>query len=128
MRIPEVRFPQIVLFESDRKLISLLAPLASRNGWLLREPRRIEAASELLANGGPNVLIVRCGRDLDREITLLDRTTRTSPATCSIVIIERDYQRLVSLAWDLGARFVITPDQAREYLTELLELQLRVEG
>src|SRR5262249_21283746 len=93
-------------------------------GWLLREPRRVESALRLLGRGA-GVLLIRTGRDLDRELALLDQATDRFPEAAVVLITDGDHPRLPALGWDLGAACVLTADQAREQLVELVEALMR---
>jgi hypothetical protein len=68
----------------------------------------------LLARGGPTVLLLRVGRDLEREFGLLERAAWLHPAAAVVVVGDSDHAVIAGLAWDLGARVVLipAPDQA----------------
>jgi DNA-binding NarL/FixJ family response regulator len=123
-----MRFPQLLVFESDGRLAACLRGPAAERGWSLREPRRLDSALRLLERGGPNLLLIRAGRDLEREFALLDRATERFPDSAVVLIADGDHPRLIGLAWDLGATYVLTADQARERLVELAESLLRGEA
>jgi hypothetical protein len=121
-----MRFPQLLVFEGDGRLAALLRPLVEANAWSLREPRRIESCLKLLARGlgGPSVLLIRAGRDLEREFTLLDRARQQFPDAAIVLVTDSEHSRLVGLAWDLGATYVLATSsvsQMRERLLELVE-------
>jgi hypothetical protein len=116
-----VRYPQLIVHEADGRLAAILRPVAARHGWALREPRRLGAVLTLLERGGPNALLIRAGRDLEREFTLLDRVTELFPDAAAVVVVDAAHPRLVGLAWDLGAACVMTAEQPRERLVELVE-------
>jgi hypothetical protein len=115
-----MRHPQVVVYEADGRLAALLRPLAQERRWALREPRRAETVLEHLSGGGPAVLVLRVGRDLEREMILLERAAWLYPAARAVVVAEVEQARLVGLAWDLGASFVLAPPQPRERLAELV--------
>jgi hypothetical protein len=118
-----MRFPQLIVFEADGRLAAALRPLAAGRSWALREPRRVESALRLLGRGGPNVLLVRAGRDLEREMGLVERASRLAGAAV-VVVADAGHPRLAGLAWDLGATYVLAPEQARQRLVELVEALL----
>lgn len=126
--LPAVRYPQLLVYEGDGRLAALLRPLASAEGWSLREPGRADTCLRLLGRGGSNLLVLRTGRDLDRELTLLDQVRGRFPDTAVVVVTDADHARLVGLAWDLGAAYVLGQDQAREQLTGLAAGLLRQGG
>lgn len=115
-----MRHPQLVICEGDGRLAARLRPLVEGRGWSLREPARAATCLRLLARGGPNVLLLRTGRDLERELSLLDEVTRRFPETRTVVVTETDHARLFGLAWELGAAYVLTAAAARERLGELV--------
>ncbi len=115
-----MKHPQVVVYEADGRLATLLRPLLEERRWALRQPRRAEKVMEHLREGGPAVLVLRVGRDLEREMTLLERTTWLHPQSRTIVVTEVEHPRLAGLAWDLGASFVLAPPQPRERLPELV--------
>ena len=74
----------------------------------------------LLPQGGDSVLVLRVGRDVVREMTLLEQTAWLFPETAVVVVCDADNPALVDLAWDLGARFVLHPPQIRELLPDIV--------
>ena len=74
-----MHMPQIVVYEPDGRLKLRLEELAERRRWALREARRPETCLRLLGRGGPAVLIVKAGRDLERELALLERAVWLRP-------------------------------------------------
>lgn len=115
-----MRYPQLLVVETDGRLAAALRPLADQRSWSLREPRRLGSVLRLLGRGGPNVLLIRAGRDLERELTLLDQARRDHPEARIVVVCDGDHGRLVGLAWDLGATCVLTPEQSRTRLAEVV--------
>ena len=123
-----MRIARLIVFESDGRLAAALRPLAADRGWSLREPRRQETVLRLLERGGPNLLLIRVGRDLEREFTLLARVTERHPEASVVLLCDSDHPRLLGLGWDLGATYVLTAEQARARLVELVEGLLRAEA
>jgi DNA-binding response OmpR family regulator len=111
-----MRHPRVIVFESDGRLAALLRPLAQPNGWALREPRRPEECLELVRQGGPAVVVLRIGRDLEQEFGLLDSLRWSQPSVAAVVVADAEHARLVPLAWDLGAAHVHLTASARENL------------
>lgn len=120
-----MRYPQLIVFEADSRLAAALGPAAAEHGWALRQPRRLDGALGLLRRGGPNALVIRAGRDLEREFTLLDHAAEQFPDASLVVVLDHEHPRLAGLAWDLGAVCVLTADQSRARLVELVESLLR---
>jgi DNA-binding NtrC family response regulator len=115
-----VRSPQIVVFEKDGRLRLLLEKTAEERRWALRESRQVEPCLRLLAEGEPSVLVIKAGRDLERELSLLERAAWAFPAVATVLVGDGGQAALVGLAWDLGAAFVLTPPQPREQLPEIV--------
>jgi DNA-binding NtrC family response regulator len=115
-----MRYPQILVYEKDTHLADALRPLAQARQWTLREPRRPDACIRLLRRGGPGVLVVRFGRDVEGEMELLEEVSRLAPDTQTIVVDETDNALLAGLAWDLGATCVLTPPHPGERLPEVV--------
>jgi DNA-binding NarL/FixJ family response regulator len=115
-----MRYPQLLVYESDGRLAERLRALARDRRWSLREPRRPEACVRLLRHGGPNVLVLKLGRNLESEMALLQQVSTNFPETASIVVADTDKPALTGLAWDLGARYVLVPAQPHERLIEVV--------
>ena len=73
-----MRCPQVLVYESDGRLASLLRELIEAEKWSLHELRR-PGAGVSLRRGGPSVLVLRSGRDVEREMALLDQVAGRSP-------------------------------------------------
>ena len=115
-----MKHPQVLVCESDGRLAALLRETAERHRWMLREPRQLGACLRLLRRGGPSVLVLKVGRDLEHDLSLLERVTWLRPDTGVIVVGDTDHAALGGLAWDLGADFVLLPPLPRELLPELV--------
>jgi len=116
-----MKHAQVLVYESDGKLAERLAESRERSGFRLAEIRKMDACLASLRRHGPGVLVLRLGRDLERELTLLERVTWLFPETASIVVGDTANAALAGLAWDLGARFVLFPPQPVELLAGLVE-------
>src|SRR5438477_2365845 len=115
-----MRYPQLLIHETDGRIAGLLRDVARDHRWSLREPRQSETCLRLLAHGGPAVLVFRLGRDPVRELSLLDQVTWTRPETATVVVLDHEQQAFAGLAWDLGARLVLTASQAWEWLPAVM--------
>lgn len=111
-----MRHPQLLVVEADGRLAELLRPLAEANRWLLREPLQADECLGLLARRGPAVVVVRVGRDLEKEFALVERTRWKHPEARVVVVGDAEHERVVGLAWDLGASHVHLPPAPRESL------------
>jgi hypothetical protein len=116
-----MRLPQLLLYEGDGGLTDLLRKTAQARRWAFRQPRLPSTCLKLLSRGGPSVLVLRLGPDLqNRELPLLDKATWLFPGTAAVVITDMDNPALTALAWDLGASLVLSSSQAREQLPDIL--------
>ena len=115
-----MRFPQLLIFEADGRLTASLQAMAEELGVPPRQVQQSEACCRALRRGGPNVLLLRAGRDLDREFALLDQVGRLTPETRIVVVLDQDDARLRDLAWDLGAAYVLPLTRARDLLPDLV--------
>jgi hypothetical protein len=115
-----MRHPQVLVWESDGRLAALLRPVVEERLWVLREPRQGGAVLRLLRAGGPAVVVIKAGRDLERELSLLDRIAWHCPGAATVLVADSEHARLAGLAWDLGASYVLVPTLPREHLPEIV--------
>jgi hypothetical protein len=116
MRATPVRHPQLLLYQADTRLAALLEPVAEAARWRLRKPGDLIECLEVLQRGGPDVLVIRLGRDLEGELVTVERVCRLVPEAAVVVVGEADHAALASLARDLGARFVLFPPMSLDLL------------
>lgn len=115
-----MRFPQLIIYETDGRLARMLEGTAGTHRWALRQPRRVESCLRLLRRGGPAILVVKLENDLESPLTVVERTTWLYPEAVLVIVTERDDAVLSELAWDLGARSVLAPPQPRELLLDVV--------
>jgi hypothetical protein len=115
-----MRYPQVLVWEGDGRLAALLRPAAEANGWALHEPRQVGPCLRLLRRGRPGVLVLRLGRDLERELSLLDHVSWHCPGASTVVVLDSDHPRLAGLAFDLGAAWALLPPFSGERLLEVV--------
>ncbi len=115
-----MRFPQVLIYESDGRLAKFLRREAKARAWSIREPRGLESSLRLLRRGGPSVLVLKLGKDLLREFTLLERVVWLFPDTATVVVTDADDPQLADLAWDLGASYVLLVPQSVQELVEIV--------
>lgn len=116
-----MRQRQVLVCETDGLLAAVLRERVQAHGWRLSEVRHLRACLGLLPPGGDSVFVLRAGRDLVREMTLLEEAFRRFPDTAVVVVCDADNPALANLAWDLGACFVLHPPQVRELLADVVE-------
>jgi hypothetical protein len=115
-----MRHPQLLIYETDGRLAEVLRELARECRWALREARQPEACLRLLRLGGPAVVVIKVGRDLVRELSLLERVEAHFPDTGLVVVGDVEDPALAGLAWDLGASFVLFPPERRPLLPDVV--------
>jgi len=115
-----MRYPQLLVHESDGRTANLLRATAQTQGWSLYELRRPGAGLARLRRGGPNVLVLRVGRNLEGEMSFLEQVGVLFPDTATLVIDDGASAALTNLAWDLGARYVLSRWGPREHLTDIV--------
>jgi DNA-binding NtrC family response regulator len=120
-----MRHPKIVVFETDGLVARQLADLIDSRRWLLREVRQVEACLKCVTRSDPVVFVLKIGRNLQRELSLLRDAHLQSPDTSIIVISDNDDPLLEALCYDLGATFVLQPPLPRQRLAELVERVMR---
>src|SRR5262245_20804582 len=127
-----MKHPQIVVFENDGLLAKYLAPLMPRSldpqhpehtppRWLLRESRQAPACLNLLREGGPSVLVLKVGRNLVRELAVLDEVHAALPDVPVVVVGDTEDDAIEVLDLDLGAAYVLQPPEPRHHLVDLVE-------
>jgi DNA-binding response OmpR family regulator len=111
-----MRAPQIIVHERERSLADLLRGTAELWKWPLRELRDESAILRALRQGGPSVLVLEVGGDVERDLALLGRLTWLSPEAATVVVSTIGSADLAGLAWDLGADYVLAPPQPPDAL------------
>jgi len=114
-----MKMPLLIVWDHDGRLAGILRPFAEVHRWQLREADDEAEVLKWLARGRPGVLVLRPGRDVEREMALLARVGWVLPDADAVVVVE-DGGPLAGLAWDLGAAFVLTPPRARDDLPEIV--------
>jgi len=115
-----MRMPQLLIHESDGRLAAQLKVLVQVQRWVVREAHGLPACLAALQRGGPAVLVIKLGQDLERELDLLEQVAWHHPDTGRVVVSDSDHPRLAGLAWDLGADAVLFTPAARERLAEVV--------
>jgi hypothetical protein len=113
-------YPQLLVYETDRRLAGLLQRVADKNNWLLHEPRQLSAVLRQLDRGRPSLLVLHPSRDLERELSMLEQLAWLHPDAAVVLVADGEQRGLSALAWDLGVRWVLLPPHTRERLEELV--------
>lgn len=111
---------QILTYGVEGRLAEQLRELAQTHGLWFRALRKSKACIHLLRQSGPAVVVVKVGRDLEREMTLVEQIGRLFPDTEIIVVGDNDNPSLAGLAWDLGVRAALFPLPSFALLAELI--------
>lgn len=111
---------QVVTYGVEGIIAERLRELAEKQRFWLRETSQYQACRGLLQASPPSVLILRLGRDVERELSLLEETHACLPETATIVLGEADNPVLAGLAWQLGATFVLFPPTPAELILEVI--------
>lgn len=121
-----MKHPQIVVYETDGWLAAQVKRLAAENGWLVREVRDASACIALLCDGRPSVLLLKLEKDLLEGLTLLT-DCRTNAPDCPVVLVSdvkmdgaAQRMQLMTLAFDLGARYVLFPPLQQPIIEDLV--------
>ncbi len=117
-----MRHPQVLVYESDGSLARLLRPVceAERRAWSLREPRQASECLELIEPGMPTVMVLKMGRDLVPELSLVERARRLHPDVAIVLVGDVSDNILHDLGWDLGANYVLMPPETRDRLVDVV--------
>lgn len=118
--------PQVVVYETDGWLAAQVVDLVREHGWFVRESRQAEQCLKLLSEVRPALLLLKIERKLIDELTLLTQLNERIP-DCPVVVfsevkLENARQRvnLASLAYDLGARYVMFPPLTRAAVEDVI--------
>jgi hypothetical protein len=115
-----MRHAQILAYGLEDRLAEVVQEIAQSRALWLRHVSHIKTCLSLLRRGSAGVLVLRLGRNLDQELTLLEQVTHLFPATRTIVVGPVDNPSLAALAWDLGAAYALFPPQPIEAIREVV--------
>ena len=111
---------QILGFGLEERLTQVLGELAQGRDLWLREIRHAKTCLNLLRQGGASILVLRLGKNLDVELSLLAEVSELFPAARTIVLGAVENQALAALTWDLGADYVLFPPQPMEHVGDVV--------
>lgn len=121
-----MKYPQVIVYESDGTIAGQIRRLAAENQWLVRESRHDVACLALLAEDRPSVVVLKLEKDLVEGLTLLTQIVAQSPDSPVILVsdvkMDGAAQRvqLSTLAFDLGARYVLFPPLQQPVIEDLV--------
>jgi hypothetical protein len=110
-----MRHAQIIACGLEGRLADLMREIAQTKEAWLREVRQSKTALNLLRKGA-GLLVLSLGKNLDQELSALERVSLFFPAAKSIVVGPVENHSLAALVWDLGAAYVLFPPQPIEQL------------
>ena len=118
-----MRHVQLITYGVDDAAAERLQTLVRERGVGLRMTRNAPACLNLIRQGAVGVLLLRIGKNLEAEFTLLSQIAQQFPQIAPVVWGGADHPRLAGLAWDLGARAVLlTPDDYERLHDVILSL------
>ena len=112
---------QVLTFGVDGVLAERLRELAQARRFWLRETSQIAACRNLALAAPLSAFVLALGRDLEKELALLDEVHAAQPQTAIIAVGDTDHPALAGLAWDLGATYALFPPTPMETITELID-------
>jgi hypothetical protein len=112
--------PQILVYGMEGRLMEQLQELAQAQRLWLREVQHLAACRNLLRTARPAVLVLRLGRDVERELALVAWVHDLFPETLIVVVGDADNPPLAGLAWDLGAHYLLFPPTLAEMLPDIV--------
>ena len=115
-----MRQAQLITYGVDDAAIERLqTPLRDR-GVVVRSTRKTDACLSLMRQDAVGVLLVRVGKNLESEFTLLAQVAQQFPRMAPVVWGDADHPRLAGLAWDLGACAVFLSAEDPERLHDVI--------
>jgi DNA-binding NarL/FixJ family response regulator len=115
-----MKLAQCLAYGVDDRIEALLRETTATSAAWLKPVRHPSACLSVLQKASAGVLVLKLGRNLDQEFTLLEQVSRLYPETAVVVVGHVEGSALASLAWDLGAGAVLFPPQPIEKLTDIV--------
>lgn len=121
-----MKLPQVVVYETDGWLAEQVRRLATENSWLVRESRQAEQCVAFLREQRPAVLLLKLDKDLVEGLTLLTHVVEQAPECPVILVLDVKMDgaaqrvQLSTLAFDLGARYVLYPPLQQPVIEDLV--------
>ena len=116
----DMRHAQIVTYGVEGKLLDKVREWAESARVKLRPLRHPASCPTTLQREGASVVLLKTGRDLEKELALLEQISTHYPEIPTIVLGDDDHPPLAALAWDLGAACVLMPLESFETLREAI--------
>lgn len=110
----------IINYGLEGKAADRLSAAAEELGVWCRAIRDAKACLRALEKAERAVLVIRLGRHLEQELSLLQQTHRHFPEARPIALADSDNPMIATLAWELGAAFVLSRPLPWELLPDLV--------
>jgi hypothetical protein len=111
----------LIALGCEDRLADLLGGWAGERAIAFHAVQQDKACLNLVRKNLAAAVVLRIGRDLDKELSLIERLGDWFPETPVFVSLDADQPELAALCWDLGARYVLAPPQPLEKLLGILE-------
>lgn len=115
-----MRHTQVLAWQVSEPLLDALRVLTQERGVWLREVSHEKTCLNLMRQGGPGVLVLNIGKNLEAELSTLEAVSRIFPEQATIVVGDTAHPTLAALAWDLGARYVLFPPEPLDRLPQIV--------
>jgi len=110
----------LIALGCEDRLADLLVGWTRERAIAFHPVQEDKACLNLVRKNAAAVVVLRIGRDLELELTLLERLGTLFPEAPVIVSLDADHPDLAALCSDLGARYVLAPPQPMEKLPGIL--------
>ena len=121
-----MRYPQLVIHDSDGWLVRQLADLAAESRWLVREAKSTDTALSLVRDPRPSLLFVRVDPHDEKTdgFALIADAHRLCPDAAVVAVSDIKLPDADRIAWtamlfDLGARYVLFPPLSKSVLEDV---------
>jgi DNA-binding NtrC family response regulator len=111
---------QILVFGGEGRLADQLQELGQARSLWVRDVRHGKTCLNLLRQGGPGLLVLKFGKNLEQELSLLAQVKLLFPEIAVLVVGDTEHPTLAGLCWDLGAAYVLFPPEPVERLREVI--------
>ena len=120
-----MRFPQIVIRESEGWVARQLHEAAEEHRWLVREPRTLTETRTLVREPRPTLLVLQVepASEDPAPFALIADVNQRNPDVATIVVSDTKLPDAERVAWtavlfDLGASFVLFPPLSKSVLED----------